>query len=273
MIGQLIKENPQLTAIEEKQLATAALNGDAKAKDKLVLCNLKLVLSLARKYQHYESVDTNDLLQDGIIGLMKAIEKFEPNRGYRFSTYACWWIQQALLKSFSESDRLIRIPSNTITHLNQLKKAQDTFEKTHHRQPSIQELSQSLKMTPRKINRLISLLSKPISLEQQDNGNDESNNSPIQWLSTGESSHEEGMFKQQQKNTLYHCFSNLNTREKDILSKRYLFEEGVKTDKEGKWTLENLAKQYSITRESIRQSEKRALSKLRAALVLQEMYD
>lgn len=272
-LKQLIQKYPQLTPTQEKATGIKALAGCKASKDLLILSNLRLVLSLARKYEHHEGVDTNELLQDGLIGLIKAAGKFDASKGFRFSTYACWWIQQALLKSFSEHDRLIRVPGNTITQLNQLKRFQEQFESQNIRQASIEELSKGLKSSIKKVNQLLNLQQKPIAIDATENNTDENQKQPIEWLAVNDDTFEKSEHQKQLRRALNIGFKYLNSREKDIINKRYLLEEDSSSTPIKKYTLESLAKDYQITRESIRQSEKRALAKLRQSLILQQMYD
>jgi RNA polymerase primary sigma factor len=264
----ITQKYPCLSAQEEKDLAKRITQGDKRARDILILSNIRLVLRLSRKYSHREGVSLADLIQDGIVGLLRAVEKFDWNRGHRFSTYACWWIQQAILQSFSEHDRLIRLPGHIVSNLSKIKRIQCEFEETVGRQPTIAELSSKTGISQKRLSSIIFLTQKTISLQTQVNHTDDGGQSLEDTIECLSLSPEASLEKRDLLSAVKESMDRLlNTREQDILKKRYMTQEGQHHNGK-KFTLEDLGQTYGITRESVRQSEQRALRKIKTALEL-----
>jgi RNA polymerase primary sigma factor len=258
-----------LTAHDEVQLAKQLEAGDARAKERLILSNLKLVLAIAKRYTG-RGTPFMDLVQEGNLGLVKAVERYNWRLGYRFSTYACWWIRQGVLQAFSEHDRVIRLPGHVIDDLNRLNKAQTQLEESLQRQPLVTDLASKLGLSIRKVERLLQHKHKPYSLESDNSGGGDSGEED-QRLSLSEilsDPQQEAIAdvlwtKQALRQLLEGFDSVLNGREQDILRKRFALQQ----EAEKPMTLEAIGQEYGLTRESIRQSEKKALSKLRTLLV------
>lgn len=260
------KQYPCLSAEEEKELAKKISAGDKRAKEILILSNIRLVIRMARKYSHREGVSLSDLIQDGIIGLLRASEKFDWKRGNRFSTYACWWIQQAILQSFAEHDRMIRLPGHIISNLSKVKRLQSQFEEQHNRQASIEELAQLSGISPKRLKTILFFTQKTVSLQTPIQNNDDHAQILEETIESEDCSPEEALEHSEIWKTLRRSFkTDLNDRERDILNKRYLKPKEVDLN-DKKWTLEELGTIYGITRESVRQSEQRALRKIKTAL-------
>ncbi len=271
-LQQLSRKSPLLTKEEEIELAKRIERGDLKAKEQLILSNLRLVVSIAKKYAGRPGLSFLDLIQEGNVGLIKAVEKYNWRLGFRFSTYATWWVRQAVLQAFGEHDRPIRLPGHVIDAISKLKKVLDEEKEQNGKIPSEGELAERLKMSEKKVGHLLRIAQKPLSMEAEVAGADDTTQRLSDVIPTDEPSIEDLFFKRDMKSFLYMALSaNLNKKEKEILQKRY----GMicHPDSNKKWTLEQLGSEFGVTRECIRQTEKRALAKLKSAFILQQMVD
>ena len=282
----LSKKHQLLNHAEEIALAKRIETGDLSAKHQLIQCNLRLVISIAKRYTGRPGLSFLDLIQEGNVGLIRAVEKYNWRSGCRFSTYATWWIRQAVLQAFSEHDRLIRLPGHVISAVSKIKRAIDQdIEKTI----TPQKLATQLGMSEKKVNHLIHIAQKPISLEAEFNpGDDSAPQSLSELIPNADQSVEDHLTSQAHHQFLAIALKeSLTQKEREIVQKRFgmavagfirkhadesspSFAGG---DDGKKWTLEQLGEQYGVTRECIRQTEKRALSKLRSAFLHQEMVD
>jgi len=246
-----------LTKKEEIDLAKRIEQGDKKAKEALVNANLRLVISVALKYRGH-NVPLEDLIQEGNIGLMKAVEKFDYHKGFKFSTYAIWWIRQSIMRALDNHSRTIRLPSYIVA---EIAKCNSMFSELRHkleRNPSIEEMSEALDMPPDKVKGLMSLsTAEPLSLDMPIS--DERDSAELQdFISNGKAiSHEEimdGVVLEEQINNL---LNKLSFREREIIKLRYGLKDGQKH------TLREIGKRFDVTRERIRQIEAEALRRLR----------
>ena len=251
-----IGQYPLLARQEEVELAKKIKNGDQNAKKKFFNSNLRLVVSIAKRYS-YGNGDIEDLIQEGNLGLIKAIEKYDYTRGYKFSTYATWWIRQYIVRYIANSGRTIRIPVHQKEAIFKLVHTRDELLNTLGREPTIEELADKMKTTTARIEELRSLEQGVIStnLIIADDSDDEIGN----FIKSDELNPEEMYNKKTIHKDLAIIMNNANLspREKEVLALRY----GFVNDR--LYVLEEIGKKYNLTRERIRQIEDSALRKIR----------
>ncbi len=251
-----------LTQTEEKDIALKAKNGDKEAKKNLVQANLKLVLTIARKAIHVSKLPMVDLIQEGNLGLMIAVEKFNPDLGYRFSTYASWWIKQAMFKAISEQSYCMKIPVYIQETLSKFSKVKAEMERAYNCQVSNKAAAEKMNIEPDKIDMFLSAYTTTVSIEGSFESNNGSELNVSDILEDEKTNVEEEIEYEELKKDLASVVSTLKEREQTVIKMRFGLENFAKT------TLEDIGKLFGVTKECIRQTEMRALNKLKNSLML-----
>lgn len=250
---------PLLTLEEESELSKKAMAGDRKAKDRMAEANMRLVVSIAKRYSG-RGLDLLDLIQEGNTGLLRAVDKFDPEKGFKFSTYATWWIRQAITRAIADQARTIRIPVHMVETINKLMRTQRRLTQELNRDPTNEELAKEMDMEVEKIEHIMKIKQDITSLDagigREDNDGEESTLGDfIEDEDTA--SPEESASSQLLKEQVREILGSLSDRERKILEMRFGLN-GTKSH-----TLEEVGLEFAVTRERIRQIEAKALLKLR----------
>lgn len=261
-IGKIPLLNPE----EELALAQKVKAGNKKAKDQMAEANMRLVVSIAKRYSG-RGLDFLDLIQEGNTGLLRAVEKFDPDKGFKFSTYATWWIRQAITRAIADQARTIRIPVHMVETINKLLRTQRRMTQELNREPTIEELAIEMEMEPEKIEYVMKIKQDITSLDA--NVRDEDDDSVLgDFIEDEEAqSPDESAAVQLLKEQVREMLNVLTEREQKILKMRFGLEDGKFH------TLEEVGQEFTVTRERIRQIEAKALSKLRKHKDSKKLYE
>lgn len=251
---QEIGKEDLITVEEEVELAQRIRKGDQKALEKLTRANLRFVVSVAKQYQN-QGLSLPDLINEGNLGLIKAAEKFDESRGFKFISYAVWWIRQSILQALAEQSRIVRLPLNQVGSLNKINKAYSRFEQENERRPSPEELADTLDLPAEKVADTLRVSGRHISVdapfvEGEDNSlldvlvNDDS---PVA---------DRTLINESLSTEVERALSTLTERERDIIKSFF----GINTQE---MTLEEIGEQFGLTRERVRQIKEKAIRRLR----------
>ncbi len=250
---QEIGREELITVEEEVELAGRIRNGDRIAQEKLIRANLRFVVSVAKQYQN-QGLSLPDLINEGNLGLIKAAEKFDETRGFKFISYAVWWIRQSILQALAEQSRIVRLPLNQVGSLNKINKAFARFEQEHERKPSAEELAEELDLPIDKVAETLKMSGRHVSVDAPFvEGED---NSLIDVMVNEDSPNaDRGLINESLSKEIDRALATLTEREADIIRKFF----GIGTPE---MTLEEIGEELGLTRERVRQIKEKAIRRL-----------
>jgi RNA polymerase primary sigma factor len=248
---------PMLTPEDEAELARRIREGDQEALDKLTRSNLRFVVSVAKQYQN-QGLSLSDLINEGNVGLMKAARRFDETKGFKFISYAVWWIRQSILQAIVEYSRIVRLPLNKVGSYNKVNEAFLSFVQEFEREPTHEELAELLNMTPKEISNMLKGNGRHVSVDAPISGED-GDSTMLDMISSDEEgeSPDGSLMEQSLKEEVQQGLSILSPREVEVLSSYY----GLNGQKS--LTLEEIGDLYGLTRERVRQIKERAIRRLR----------
>ena len=251
---QEIGKEELISVEEEVELAQRIKKGDKEALEKLTKANLRFVVSVAKQYQN-QGLSLPDLINEGNLGLIKAAEKFDETRGFKFISYAVWWIRQSILQALAEQSRIVRLPLNQVGSLNKINKALARFEQEHERTPSADEIATELELPKEKVTDTLRVAGRHISVDAP--FADGEDNSLLDVLvNTDSPNADRGLINESLATEVERALEILTERERDII--RYFFGIGC-----SEMTLEEIGEKFDLTRERVRQIKEKAIRKLR----------
>ena len=252
-----ISKVPLVTAEEEAELAQQIREGDKLALEKLTKANLRFVVSVAKQYQN-QGLTLSDLINEGNIGLIKAAQRFDETRGFKFISYAVWWIRQSIMQAIAEQARIVRLPLNKIGSITKINRTFSELEQLHEREPSADEIADLLEITPSEVNDSLRISGRHVSVDAPLSSDEESNTMLDVMSEKGNKQNpDKQLMTESLQNEIERSFSTLSYREAEVL--RMYF--GINT--KSPLTLEEIGEKFELTRERVRQIKEKALRKLK----------
>ena len=254
---QDISKESLITAEEEAELAKLIREGDEAALDKLTKANLRFVVSVAKQYQN-QGLNLSDLINEGNIGLIKAAQRFDETRGFKFISYAVWWIRQSVMQAISEQSRIVRLPLNKIGNITKINRTFAQLEQIHEREPSVYEVAEVLDITSKEVKDLLKIAGRHISVDAPLTSDSESN-TMLDLMSEKDSilNPDKDLMTESLRYEIERSFSTLSSREAEVL--RLYFGINCKAP----LTLEEIGEEFALTRERVRQIKEKSLRKLK----------
>lgn len=254
-IGKYVLLKPE----EEIDLAIKIKNGDMNAQDKLVRANLRFVVSVAKMYQN-QGLSLGDLINEGNIGLVKAAQRFDETRGFKFISYAVWWVRQGIMSAIADQSRVVRLPLNRVGNLTKLGKVYRELEQEFERKPTTEELAKILEITSDEVAYILQISSRQVSVDAPFNNGDENKSTLMDVLHNEEQPMPDtDLMRDSLKNEVADILSTLDEREAEVIRLSF----GIGSNQ--KATLEEIGEKFNLTRERIRQIKENALRKLRSS--------
>ena len=252
---QEIGKEEMLTAEEEVELAQRIRNGDQKALERLTRANLRFVVSVAKQYQN-QGITLSDLINEGNLGLLKAAERFDETRGFKFISYAVWWIRQSILQAISEQSRIVRLPLNQVGSVNKINREINKFEQANERRPSVDEIADNIDLPQEKIDEAMNISGRHVSVDAPFTSDEDS--SLLDVLTNDNHSTDMALVEESLKSEIQEALGVLNERERNIIEASY----GIN---QTELTLEEIGEKYGLSRERVRQIKEKAIRKLRTS--------
>ena len=246
-----------ITADQEIELALKIKAGDLRAQEQLVKANLRFVVSVAKQFQN-QGLSLGDLINEGNIGLIKAAQRFDETRGFKFISYAVWWVRQGIMQAVADQSRVVRLPLNRVGNLSKISKAYRNLEQEFERKPTTEELSKFLEMTSEEVAYALQIAGRQISMDAPLKAGDENKNSLIDILPNNDTpSPDKDLLNESLKKEISNALRFLTEREANVIKLSF----GIDSDNSA--TLEEIGERFNLTRERIRQIKEKALIKLR----------
>ena len=247
---QEIGKEEMLTAEEEVELAQRIKNGDQKALERLTRANLRFVVSVAKQYQN-QGLTLSDLINEGNMGLLKAAERFDETRGFKFISYAVWWIRQSILQAISEQSRIVRLPLNQVGSVNKINREINKFEQAHERRPSVEEIADNIDLPQEKIDEAMNISGRHVSVDAPFTSDEDS--SLLDVLTNDDNpSTDIALVEESLRAEIQDALGVLNERERNVIEASY----GINQT-------ELIGEKYGLSRERVRQIKEKAIRKLR----------
>jgi RNA polymerase primary sigma factor len=255
---QEIGKESLITPEQEVELAIRIREGDQKALDKLTKANLRFVVSVSKQYQN-QGLTLPDLINEGNLGLIKAAQRFDEKRGFKFISYAVWWIRQSILQALAEQARIVRLPLNKIGNINKINRAFSQLEQVYEREPSVDEIAEALDLSTKEVKESMRNNSRAVSMDAP--LGDESDSGTLYDVmgSKDGSRPDDGLMNESLKKEITSALATLTPRESDVLRLYFGIEKSVKTN----LTLEEIGEKFDLTRERVRQIKEKAIRRLK----------